>query len=295
MPMADPSAARTNTPGTVPGPGATAGRRCGSCGAMGTGGRFCAECGAPFEGALCAACRSSLTAGAKFCHRCGAAAGAAPPSDGRPQPMLPWAITAIALIAVIAVVAGRNFGLGLGSPTPAAQPETASNDQPVAGDAPFANGDASSGAVVRAPDISALSPAERADRLFDRVMRLKEEGKQDSVEFFAPMVMSAYQMMGPLNADQHYDLGRIGEVTGVTTLAQAEADTILRANPTHLLGLVLAAHAAMAANQAPDARRYYRRLLVAAPAETSKELPEYTRHRHDIDAAIAEGKKLGTS
>ena len=126
------------------------------------------------------------------------------------------------------------------------------------GDAPFANGSATAGgdasaggdagAVVRAPDISSLSPSERADRLFDRVMRLKEQGKQDSVEFFAPMVMSAYQMMGPLNADQHYDLGRIGEVTGVTDLARAEADTILKANPAHLLGLALAAHAATAAN-----------------------------------------------
>jgi len=99
--------------------------------------------------------------------------------------MLPWAITAIALIAVIALVAGRNFGLGLGSSTPAVQPEGASSDQPVAGDAPFANGDASGGPVVRAPDISAMSPAERADRLFDRVMRLKEQGKRTSTTISA--------------------------------------------------------------------------------------------------------------
>lgn len=202
--------------------------------------------------------------------------------------MLPWAVTAIALIALIALVAGRNFGLGLGRSAAVTQAGGGSTDQPVAGDAPFANGAGSGTEVVRAPDISTMSPAERADRLFDRVMRLKEQGKQDSVEFFAPMVMSAYQMMGPLNADQHYDLGRIGEVTGVTDLARAEADTILRANPTHLLGLVLAAHAAVAAKQVSAARGYYRRLVTAAPGETAKGLPEYTRHRNDIDAAIAE-------
>ena len=212
--------------------------------------------------------------------------------DGRSATLLPWAVTAIALIAMIAVVAGRNFGMGLGRSGPVAQTDPSAADQPVTGDAPFANGAGSGAEVVRAPDISAMSPGERADRLFDRVMRLKEEGKQDSVEFFAPMVMSAYQMMGPLNADQHYDLGRIGEVTGVTDLARAEADTILRANSTHLLGLALAAHAATAANRTPAARGYYRRLLVAAPGETAKGLPEYARHRNDIDAAIAEGKKL---
>lgn len=209
--------------------------------------------------------------------------------------MLPWAVTAIALIALIALVAGRNFGLGLGRSGSAPQPEAATTDQPMPGDAPLAGGDASGAAVVRAPDISALSPGERADRLFDRVMRLKEEGKQDSVEFFAPMVMSAYQMIGPLNADQHYDLGRIGEVTGVTDLARAEADTILRTNPTHLLGLILAAHAATAANQASAARGFYRRLVAAAPAETTKALPEYTRHRTDIDAGLAEAKRVKTS
>lgn len=218
--------------------------------------------------------------------------GSAPPLDGRSAQLLPWAVTAIALIAMIALVAGRNFGIGLARSASAAPADPTPTDQPVTGDAPFANGAGSGSDVVHAPDISTMSPGERADRLFDRVMRLKEQGKQDSVEFFAPMVMSAYQMMGPLNADQHYDLGRIGEVTGVTDLARAEADTILRANPTHLLGLALAAHAAAAAKQAPTARGYYKRLLAAAPGETAKGLPEYTRHRNDIDAAIAEGRKV---
>ena len=285
----------------APAPAPPTDHTCGSCGATSPGGRFCAECGVPFEGALCAACRSSLTSGAKFCHRCGSAVGAAPPWDARGSSTLPWAIASIALIALIALVAGRNFGLGMTRAGPAPQPE-ATAGQPVTGDAPFANGGATAngdasagdaGAVVRAPDISSLSPSERADRLFDRVMRLKEQGKQDSVEFFAPMVMSAYQMMGPLNADQHYDLGRIGEVTGVTDLARAEADTILKANPAHLLGLALAAHAATAANQPAAARQFYKRLLAAAPSETAKALPEYGRHRNDIDAAIAEGKKMG--
>jgi hypothetical protein len=138
-----------------------------------------------------------------------------------------------------------------------------------------------------------MSPGERADRLYDRVMRLSEEGKTDSVDFFAPMVMSAYQMLGPLDLDQHYDLGRVGEVTGAAPLARAEADTILRADPTHLLGLALAARVAADAHQDAEARSYYRRLVTAEKSERAKNLPEYSRHGHDIDAALAEARRMG--
>jgi hypothetical protein len=138
-----------------------------------------------------------------------------------------------------------------------------------------------------------MSPQERADRLYDRVMRLSEEGKQDSVQYFAPMVLAAYQMIGQLDADEHYDLGRIGEVTGAGGLARAEADTILRAQPTHLLGLVLAAQVAAAEHRQTDARGYYRRLVTAAPAERAKHLSEYERHAHDIDEALAQAKQMG--
>jgi len=39
-------------------------------------------------------------------------------------------------------------------------------------------------AGARAPDISSLSPQERADRLYNRVMLLATQGKADSVQFF---------------------------------------------------------------------------------------------------------------
>jgi tetratricopeptide (TPR) repeat protein len=101
------------------------------------------------------------------------------------------------------------------------------------------------------------------------------------------MILQAYQMLGPLDADHHYDLGRIGEVLGLADLAKAEADTILQTQPTHLLGLTLAARAATLDKQPTQARDYYKRLLTAEPAERKKALPEYARHRDDIDAALA--------
>jgi hypothetical protein len=200
------------------------------------------------------------------------------------------------LVIMIGLVVGRNSGLGLGggsrSDGGAARDAAAGPD--AGGGAQLADGGADSlSGAVRAPDISTMSPQERADRLYDRVMRLAEEGKRDSVEFFSPMVVAAYGMLGPLNADSHYDLGRIGEVTGAGGLARAEADTILRTQPTHLLGLTLAARVAVDERRPSDARAYYRRLLAAAPAEQAKNLPEYQRHQHDIDEALAKAQQIG--
>jgi hypothetical protein len=195
-------------------------------------------------------------------------------------------VASIALIALIALVAGRTFGAHRAAQT--AEEAAPPSAQPSAD----AEGGAAAPAVAgaRAPDISTMSPAERADRLFDRVMRLHSEGKDDSVQTFAPMALASYQMMDSLTLDQRYDFGRIGEVVGAPDVAKAQADTILALDSTHLLGLALAARAATINKDATAAHRFYKRLLAAAPAERKKNLPEYQRHRADIDAAIAEAR-----
>jgi hypothetical protein len=101
------------------------------------------------------------------------------------------------------------------------------------------------------------------------------------------MAVAAYEMIGPLNLDQRYDLGRIGEVSGDTTLARAQADTILRQRPTHLLGLILGAKAARMAGDEPRARQLDARLVSAEAAERANALPEYLLHKNDIDSAVA--------
>ena len=140
--------------------------------------------------------------------------------------------------------------------------------------------------MARAPDISQLTPRERADRLFDRVMALHERGRTDSVQFFAQMAIAAYQMLQPLDMDARYDMGRIAEVAGLTDFARAQADTILRANANHLLGLVLAIRATRSTGDERAATGFERRLVAAAPAERRRALPEYVRHAADIDAAL---------
>jgi hypothetical protein len=251
---------------------------CASCGTPATG-KFCSNCGSPLAGATCAACGSSLTPGAKFCHRCGAPANAQSgvPTDNKTSfsTALPWGLAAVALVALVALLAGQRFGRS---------PDDASVSPPAdaAGAAPFAGATGNG----QAPDISNLSPAEAAVRLYNRVMGAHERGRADSVQIFAPMAITAYQMLGNLDLDQRYDVGRIAAVSGDETVARAEADTILTQNPNHLLGLILAANAAHLRKDAVAERTYRNRFVAAVPAERAKQLPEYITHENDIAVAL---------
>jgi hypothetical protein len=187
---------------------------------------------------------------------------------------MPWALAAIALVALIALVAAQRFS----------RPSTV-DVGPIA-EAPTATA-LQSGASAP-PDISQMSPEQRAERLYDRVMALSERGRTDSVQFFAPMAMQAYLMLGTLNTDQRYDLGRIAAVSGEESVARAQADTILAQQPRHLLGLLLAADAAKLRGDKAAERDYLQRFAAAAPSEKAKQLPEYVQHVNEIDSRLSE-------
>jgi len=263
----------------------TASTTCPSCGALASG-RYCASCGSPLAGATCAACSADLSAGAKFCHRCGTAVGAAAPARESKSSSLPWIVAALAFLALFAMAAGRGFNA-----RPSSTVDGSANALPQAGldDRGMSGSDQSSG--VRAPDISNLSPQERADRLYNRMMTLATEGKADSVQFFAPMAVQSYLLLSPLNADQRYDLGRIGEVAGALPLAKAQADSILLTNPNHLLGLILEARLATIAGDTAQLHSYERRLIAAEKSETAKKREEYLRHQDDIANALTQARK----
>jgi len=260
------------SPASAPTPNPTP--ACPACHAPASG-KFCSNCGAPLAGAQCAACGTDLTPGSKFCHRCGTAAGAKadqPITIGNADrgigSALPWAVAAIALVALIALVAGQRFSRSsvTAAPAPTDLPAASQSGSP--------------------PDISQMTPQERAERLYDRVMALNERGRADSVRFFAPMAMQAYTMLGRLNTDQRYDLGRIAAVSGDEQTARAQADTILSTQPQHLLGLLLAADAARLRGEQTREATYLRRFMAAAPAERAKQLPEYQQHVAEIDARL---------
>jgi hypothetical protein len=175
---------------------------------------------------------------------------------------LPWIVGGLAFLTLVVVFAAQRAGQS--SPMTAPSP-----------------------AGPAAVDIASMTPQERASRLFDRIMRLSEEGKRDSVALFSSMAIPVYESLGPLDLDSRYDFGRVAQVSGNLDIAQAQADTILQLAPRHLLGLVLAAAVADARGDHSRRSALDRQLVAAVPGELARGLDEYTRHRADIDAAFA--------
>jgi len=219
----------------------------------------------------CHACGATLSDGARYCHKCGASTQA--PATGW-RVGLPWGVAGLAVGALIGVLAMRGSGGTAGSAAP---------DTPVA---PFAGGGTTSG--VGAPDISQMSPEERAQRLFDRVMRLDEAGKSDSVQFFLPMALGAYQQLPALSLDAHFDVGLLKLAGGDAAGALAEADTIHRETPTHLFADLLRARAFEAQRNTRGARAAYQSFLKNEASERARRRPEYADRSGLLDAFHSE-------
>jgi hypothetical protein len=218
----------------------------------------------------CHACGATLSDGARYCHKCGASTQAR--ATGW-RVGLPWGIAGLAVGALIGVLAMRGTGGAAGSAAP---------DTPVA---PFAGGGTTGGG---APDISQMSPEERAQRLFDRVMRLDEAGKTDSVQFFLPMALGAYQQLPALSLDAHFDVGLLKLAGGNTAGALAEADTIRREVPTHLFADLLRARALEAQRNTGGARAAYQSFLKNEANERARRRPEYADRSGLLDAFHSE-------
>jgi hypothetical protein len=244
---------------------------CPRCGEPASG-KFCANCGSALKGAECPDCNGALTPGAQFCHHCGAALkGASPAAPSR----VPWVVTGVALVAVIALVLFQAS-------------RSASDVGPA--DTGAQMGGAAAGGPLSAADIAAMSPQEQADRLFNRVMMYASEGKADSAAIFAPMALQAFAGLGALDVHQRYDVGLVALVAGQLGRAKAEADTILSKNRNDLLGLTLAMRTAEQAKNTASASDFAKRLIAAEASERKLPREEYQFHSTDIDAALKEAR-----
>lgn len=215
----------------------------------------------------CQACGTQLSDTARFCHKCGAVVGVASPSGWRAG--IPWAVAGAALGALATVLIMRS----------SAPPTPDSGITPPGG---------------RAPDISQMSPQERASRLFDRVMILAEAGKMDSARFFLPMALGAYNQLSELDADSRYHIGLLQLAGGDVEAALAQADTIQRSIPTHLFIYVLRAHAHQQTANTQQERRAYADFLRNETAELAKNRPEYTDHRNALTSFKSEAARVTT-
>src|SRR5881296_523465 len=212
----------------------------------------------------CHACGAAVAATARFCHKCGAQVGGAQAAGWRAG--LPWGVAGIAVGALLTVLAlrvgagSREQGAGVEAGAPAPR------------------------SPVPAPDISQMSPEERATRLYNRVMTLHAQGKADSAAFFLPMALQAYAMLPALDVDARYHIGVLDLTAGNAAAAVAQADTIRRAVPTHLFGFMLRARGLELERDTAGARRAYRDFLKHEAAERKRRRPEYDEHAQNLDA-----------
>jgi hypothetical protein len=134
------------------------------------------------------------------------------------------------------------------------------------------------GTTMPAPDISNMSPRERADRLYNRVMAAAERGDTGQVRFFVPMALQSYGLIGPLDQDAHYHVGMIDFANHDYPAALAEADSIAKTSPRHLFGSLLRIQVAGARGDTTARNRAYRAFADSYQAEMASKKPEYEEH-----------------
>ena len=252
---------------------------CPACGSPASG-NFCSACGASLVPRTCAACQADLSPRARFCHRCGRAAGAT--SGGTPLPArerTAWLVAAGLCVVLLSLIVFKVIR----EARPAAAPEMAnagaqSASEDGGGAAPFAGA-----AGATPPDISQMSPRERFDRLFNRVMQAAERGDTAQVVRFTPMALGAYGQLDSTDADARYHAAVLRMQVGDMPGALALADTILAGNPGHLFGYIIRGTVAGLQNDTARRRQAERDFRAHFPAESAAGRREYQEHQPVID------------
>ncbi len=150
-------------------------------------------------------------------------------------------------------------------------------------------------ATPAAPDISQLTPEQRFDRLYQRIMEAGSRGDQTAVEDFAPMALAAYSMLPEPTAGSRFQLGLIRLQLGQLDSARQMADSILTAAPDHLLGQLLRGTVARLSGDSTTSESSYREFLDAWDREMASgrneyqaEMPLLNQYRAAAEAATAD-------
>jgi len=250
--------------------------RCPACGASPPAGNFCNSCGAALGEQRCRRCGAEIRAGVRFCGGCGAPAGAgrAPVGSAEAVPAFatrsnatPWIAGGLAavLCGLLLVMLVRREPAGAA----AAAPEAASE---IAAPAPGA-----------APDISSMSPRERFDRLFNRIMQAAESGDEGTVARFTPMALMAYAQLPEVDADARYHAALLKAHTGDPDGAGALGDSILAGAPGHLFGYMARGTVARWRKDEKALSAAYQGFLQHYDAEMKANRAEYGEHARAVE------------
>ncbi len=133
------------------------------------------------------------------------------------------------------------------------------------------------------PDLSTMSPRERFNRLYNRIMRGAEAGDQASVTRFTPMALMAYAQLDTVDADARFHAALLQVHTGNADGAKALGDTVLSQTPGHLFGYVILGTVARWKKDEPALRRAYAGFLQHYDAEMKAGRAEYEEHTRSLE------------
>jgi hypothetical protein len=133
------------------------------------------------------------------------------------------------------------------------------------------------------PDISSMSPRERFNRLYNRVMQAAQSGDEASVSRFTPMALLAYAQLDTVDADARYHAALLQAHTGEIDAAGALADSILAGDPGHLFGYVVRGTVARFRKDQEALNQAYSAFLKRFDSEMKRGRPEYAEHRTSVD------------
>ena len=128
-----------------------------------------------------------------------------------------------------------------------------------------------------------MSPRERFDRLFNRIMSAAEQGDSAQVARFTPMALGAYAQLDSVDVDARYHAAVLRIQSGDLAGALALADTIQADAPGHLFGYLIRGDAAEARGDTAARARAERDFLAHYDAEMKAERVEYLEHRAALD------------
>ncbi len=234
----------------------------------------------PPASGFCPSCGTAFAPGARFCPGCGRPfGGSAPRSPDR----LPWLIAGGSLAGMLVLLLLLT-ARGARTEAPSAAGETPSSGEPAA----------------VPPDISQLSPRERFNRLYNRVMQAAQSGDQATMTRFMPMALGAYEMLDSTDADARYHAALLRVHNGDVEGARALGDSILAVQPGHLLGYVVLGTTARWRKDDAALAKAYSGFLAHYDAEMKAERQEYGEHRTSLDEfrrsaeTAGRGRKAGS-
>ena len=133
------------------------------------------------------------------------------------------------------------------------------------------------------PDIGAMTPRQRFDRLYARALEAGQTGDDAGAAQFTPMALAAYSMLDTIDADARYHAALLHLHAGAAAQARLLADTILANDPGHLFGYLVRATAARWDRDEAGLQESYRQFLANYEAESARGREEYDAHRATLE------------